>query len=133
MIAARDGTLWVTTLQSVVFLRKGATRFQRAGVTPAGHASLSEDPAGRIWLSDLKGSRPLADAVPGGGRTGRIAYPTPAFPRATRTFFDRDGQSLGQYRPRRDLPCEIAAGDRRPPRSRRPRPRSSTSRPATGC
>jgi len=93
VLAARDGTLWVTTERSLHFLKSGSRRFQRLSVGLTGHAALSEDLSGRIWLSDSKGTR----AVTGGTAT-RIAYPTPPFPRAARTFFDRDGNLWGVSR-----------------------------------
>jgi ligand-binding sensor domain-containing protein len=89
---ARDGSLWVTTTQSILVLRKGARRFERAG-TPAGHSAISEDPAGIIWLSDDRGTQILF-APRSGARTGR-AFPTPRATRNFRTRFDRQGNLWG--------------------------------------
>lgn len=90
LLAARDGAVWVTTLKEIYVLRKGAARFALAGTTN-GHGALSQDPAGRIWLSDSGGTRALdADA------RRAFSYPTPNFPRAARTVFDRDGNLWGQ-------------------------------------
>lgn len=86
---ARDGTLWLTTLQSVYFLRPGSRRFQRVDAAPTGHAALSEDAMGRIWIVDDAGARPLAP----GSRA--IPYPTPVAPRSVGAFFDRDGNLWG--------------------------------------
>ena len=93
MIATRDGTLWIATLQSLVFLPKGATRFRRAAATPSGHASLAEDPAGNVWISDDSGTRVVVSTL--GRAVASRAYPTPAFDRATNSFFDTSGNLWG--------------------------------------
>ena len=85
-LPAKNGTLWITTTSGVFTVHPGEKRFRRMPFPVNGHAALSEDPAGHIWLSDANGSRVIS-----GGVTTRIPYPTPAFPRAARTFFDRDG------------------------------------------
>ncbi|NIJ64221.1 signal transduction histidine kinase [Sphingomonas leidyi] len=92
-LAARDGSLWMTTIRSVFFLKPGSRRFQRLSVDLGGHAALSEDASGHIWLSDSRGSRAIA-----GGTTAGVAYPTPPFPRGARTFFDRDNVLWGATR-----------------------------------
>ncbi len=88
--ATRDGSLWVTTLDAILLLRKGSTRFTRIG-TPVGHAAVSEDPAGRIWLSDTRGSRILAPSA----ALSRSIVPTPGARRGFNTSFDRDGNLWG--------------------------------------
>lgn len=93
MIVARDGTLWVTTLKSLVYLRAGASRFERSSEVVTGHGALSEDRTGKIWLSDESGSRAVrvgASAAP-----AAVPYPTPAAQRRTATLFDRDGNLWG--------------------------------------
>lgn len=90
LIAARDGTLWLTTLQSVFFLRPGNRRFERMPARMVGHAALSEDASGRIWIADAAGARILTGETP-----TRFPYPTPPAPRAVQTFFDRDGNLWG--------------------------------------
>ncbi|MEI4509216.1 two-component regulator propeller domain-containing protein [Sphingopyxis sp. CCNWLW253] len=90
ILAARDGTLWLTTLQSVYSLPRGTNRFRKATVIPIGHAALSEDAAGQIWLTDAGGTRAVAPR-----RLGRFLYPTPPAPRAVGTLFDRDGNLWG--------------------------------------
>ncbi len=91
LLAARDGTLWVATLQSIVFLKPGSRRFERAQEIPTGHAALSEDHAGRIWLSDLAGSRAITGVPSSASGAARLAYPTPGYIRSARSLFDRDG------------------------------------------
>lgn len=83
-IATADGALWVTTLESILVLRQGQRHFERIGATK-GHAALSEDKLGRVWLSDDTGSRPIAPI----GEAD--AWPTPAAERNMRGLFDRDG------------------------------------------
>ena len=90
LLAARDGSLWLTTLQSVYSLPRGASTFRKAAALPVGHAALGEDGAGRIWLTDADGARPVTWQ-----RGGRFSYPTPPAPRAVGTFFDRDGNLWG--------------------------------------
>ncbi|HYC96002.1 MAG TPA: hypothetical protein VEB39_09935, partial [Sphingomicrobium sp.] len=92
IFAARDGSLWLTTVQSVLVLRKGSRRFERVG-TPHEHASVSQDPAGRIWLSDDRGTRVLS-GQPVAGMAG-IIFPTPGAKRNFRARFDRDGNLWG--------------------------------------
>ncbi len=96
LLAARDGTLWVTTLQSILVFKKGARRFEKLSVPFEGHAALSQDAAGRIWLSDLRGSRAIANSPSSSVAAPRFLYPTPGFPRSVHTFFDRDGSLWGR-------------------------------------
>jgi signal transduction histidine kinase/ligand-binding sensor domain-containing protein len=90
--AARDGSLWVTTIRSILVLRSGSRRFEHVG-TPRGHAAVSEDPAGRIWLSDDGGTRLLSGAR--AGEATSVAFPTPGARRNIRARFDRDGNLWG--------------------------------------
>jgi signal transduction histidine kinase/ligand-binding sensor domain-containing protein len=86
ILAARDGTLWVSMTESIYFLKPGTRRFSKAAETPVGHAALSQDPAGRVWLSDTAGARPME-----GRPAGYRSYPVPPSPRAVSARFDRDG------------------------------------------
>ncbi len=76
-VVARNGDLWVTTLDTVMVLQSGAKRFVRAGEVVGG-AGLSEDPAGHIWISDDTGShvvgRPPQVGTPGGARWVRAIF-----------------------------------------------------------
>jgi signal transduction histidine kinase len=90
VLAARSGALWVSTVKSLMILDPGSRRFRRLPVAPRGHAALSEDPDGRIWMSDDEGSRIVApDPARGAG------HPTPGSNRAVRTLFDRDRNLWG--------------------------------------
>jgi signal transduction histidine kinase len=88
--ATGDGSLWVTTLKAVLLLRKGTRRFVKVA-TPHGHAAVSEDPAGRIWLSDGRGTRRLSASAALAGDV--VATPGP--PSVFDTRFDRDGNLWG--------------------------------------
>jgi signal transduction histidine kinase/ligand-binding sensor domain-containing protein len=79
-----DGALWLSTLQSIFVLRPGVQRFARVG-EPFGHAAFSQHPDGSVWISDDRGSRPLA-AV-----RARAVFATPPAPRLHRAILDRDG------------------------------------------
>lgn len=91
MLVARDGALWVSYNQSVMRLAPGAARFERARATPGAEGRISQDPAGRIWLSGNFGSYPVSG--PGGrGQAPSVRFPYPTV-RSTigRPMFDRAG------------------------------------------
>lgn len=90
LTATRDGSLWITTLDAILRLRHGARRFETVGATN-GHAAVSEDGDGRIWVSDDSGSRVLA----GPALPARDIVRTPVALRAFNTMFDRDGSLWG--------------------------------------
>jgi signal transduction histidine kinase/ligand-binding sensor domain-containing protein len=89
LLAARDGTLWLSTAHAVLFLTKGGKHFQRARAVPIGVSALSQDAAGQIWLSDDAGSRTIAQV------SKQFVYTTPPAQRRPHTFFDRDGNLWG--------------------------------------
>ena len=90
--ATRDGSLWITTLHAAMRLSAGGKRFTRVAAV-SGHAAVSEDPLGSIWVSDDRGSRVVAAA---NGLSDRVAFaPTPHARRAFHTLFDRDGNLWG--------------------------------------
>lgn len=65
LLVAVDGTVWISLCNSVVRLRPGGERFETVRMTPRANGMLSQDPEGRIWLSEKAGSYPLTGA---GGR-----------------------------------------------------------------
>lgn len=91
MRPARDGSLWIGTTGTILVLRPGSHRFTTVSTSFAGRAGLTEDRAGRIWLSDDKGSRVISGAT----NAHPLAYPTPGAERQPRTLFDRDGNLWG--------------------------------------
>lgn len=95
MILARDGTIWTTTLKSLLYLRPGAGRFERVAVPVNKPALPTEDRHGNIWLSDTAGTRLIAShgvLRPGGFP---VRYPTPMSKRLGVTLFDRDNNLWG--------------------------------------
>lgn len=86
-LAARDGSLWISTNHSLLVKRKGSERFET--LKPAIlRTVLSQDRRGQIWASDSHGTVAL-DAH---GRSMGQVYPTPTFQNFTaKSLFDRDG------------------------------------------
>lgn len=60
LLVGKDGTLWVTTGESLVFLRQGEHSFQRTSEAVIKYAIVAQAPDGTLWLSDhLHGTRAL--------------------------------------------------------------------------
>lgn len=74
MIMARDGTLWVAGSEGVAWLEPGAERF--AFLRTESSARVSQDPHGKIWISDRTGTYPATIA----GEALATAGPKPRFP-----------------------------------------------------
>ena len=97
LIVSRDGTLWVTTGETLVFLRPGTHRFEATGLPVYKYGVVAQAPNGTLWLSEHEhGTR----ALPGLTAEHPQADPTPALPRsdaswAYRLLFDRDGNLWG--------------------------------------
>ena len=90
VLATRGGALWVSTVGSIMTLDPGSRHFRRVAITPSGHAGLSEDAAGRVWMSDDDGSRIVSPEL-----RPAVRYPTPGSNRKVQTFFDRDQNLWG--------------------------------------
>jgi signal transduction histidine kinase/ligand-binding sensor domain-containing protein len=56
--AVGDGSLWVTTLDALYRLPPGRRRFDRV-MAVKGHAGVTSDRAGTVWLADDAGARPV--------------------------------------------------------------------------
>lgn len=92
LLVARDGALWVSFEDSVVRLAPGARRFETVRATPDANGRLSQDPAGRVWLSGKQGS--FAISGPGGRGTAppvRFPWRTDRAGIVGRPMFDRAG------------------------------------------
>lgn len=97
LTVSRDGTLWVTTGESLMFLRPGAHRFEPTGQSVAKYGVIAQAPDGTLWLSDhFHGTRALP------GLTAAHPVSTPATPPddsdfgwANRLLFDRYGNLWG--------------------------------------
>ncbi len=88
MLVAADGAVWIACSTGLARLAPGASRFESWRETPPG--LLSQDPAGRIWLTEDRGSYPVT------GPGGRGAPPPlPVLPRDGQArgapMFDHDG------------------------------------------
>lgn len=92
-----EGTLWVTTGDTLMFLRKGARRFEPTGEKVGIYAVLTRAPDGVLWLSDgLRGTRALPDFTGSRDRPVRKTnVPRTNFTQSKRIIFDRDGSLWG--------------------------------------
>jgi signal transduction histidine kinase/ligand-binding sensor domain-containing protein len=85
IFAARSGSLWVETVQSLYVSDDAGKHFRRVSAK-VGRTKLSEDRRGRLWISDDRGTALFQD----GGASGDV-FPTPSFQRWTAvTLFDQD-------------------------------------------
>ena len=97
LLVGNDGTLWVTTGESLVFLRQGERRFHHTRETVIKYAIVAQAPDGTLWLSDhLHGTR----ALPGltASHPDRITTEAPDdsdFAWANRLLFDSYGNLWG--------------------------------------
>lgn len=90
ILVASDGAVWIACSTSVARLAPGATRFEIQ--QQASLARLSQDPQGRVWVSEAGTSHPLT----GPGGRGSPAAPAGLFRTGTasgpgRPVFDREG------------------------------------------
>ncbi|KRB07950.1 sensor histidine kinase [Lysobacter sp. Root690] len=72
MLVAADGAVWIACSTAIARLPPGGERFEIHQHTP--RAKLSQDSAGRIWLSEREGSRPITGP---GGRGSPVSLRTP--------------------------------------------------------
>lgn len=96
LLVARDGTIWIVTETQVLFLRRGATRFERTGHKAVDGGTLAQDARGDIWLSDPTGTRMLAD-YPAGASAPKnsVFHPASGPIRRVSALFARDGALWG--------------------------------------
>lgn len=86
----RDGAVWLVLTDRLAMRPPGAARFQPVSLETTGRANLAEDPAGGLWLSDMRGIRRIA------GPGGAVAtYSRPAPVGGVRTLVDRSGALWG--------------------------------------
>ena len=97
LTVSHDGTLWVTTGETLMFLRQGAHRFEATGLPVYKYGIVAQAPDGTLWLSEHQhGTR----ALPGLTADHPQTAPTPALPEsdaswAYRLLFDRRGNLWG--------------------------------------
>ncbi|WP_266168772.1 sensor histidine kinase [Dyella subtropica] len=97
VMADREGTLWVTTGEQLLFLRKGARRFETTGEHVDQDTILAQAPDGTLWLSDgFHGTRALPGlSVAHPSLDPQRALTKTSFAQSKRLLFDRDGQLWG--------------------------------------
>ncbi|MBI1682698.1 sensor histidine kinase [Caulobacter hibisci] len=96
LLAARNGVLWVVTMDKLAFLRRGARRFEVTDAKVSSGAGLAEDAEGHVWISDQAGTRRLPDYPSGRTSTrGLPDYPPLDFHRRTKITFAPDGSLWG--------------------------------------
>ncbi len=91
LLVAADGGVWVSQSNSVARLRPGAGRFEVVRKTPRANGVLSQDPAGRVWLSEKSGSYPLTGPGAQGPPTPGLVYRTDDAQIRGAPMFDRSG------------------------------------------
>lgn len=90
MILAKDGSLWVAGSAGVAWLKPGAERFEVHRTDSS--ARVSEDPAGRIWISDGTGTYVVSSLQAAGTEIDAAArFNTGDMDIRGAPLFDRDG------------------------------------------
>lgn len=96
VIAARDGTLWVTTGERLVFLRPGAKRFEDTDQQVYHGSVIAQAPDGTLWLSDHdRGTRALPGLDVDHPHIGERAPAPDDFGWSHRLLFDQYGSLWG--------------------------------------
>jgi ligand-binding sensor domain-containing protein len=85
----REGTLWVATVKQVVYLKRGAKRFELGGPVGTGVTTLAQAPNARVWLAD-DGTNEVRP-VPAEGHNSTAPGPSIAANGVRELLFDRDG------------------------------------------
>ena len=85
----REGTLWVATVDRVVYLKRGSRRFELGGPIGSAVTTLAQAPNGRVWLAD-DGSFE-ARPVPIEGHSSVSTVPLIAADGLRELLFDKDG------------------------------------------
>ncbi len=96
VIAARDGTLWATTGERLVYLRPGATRFEATDQEVYRNSVIAQSPDGTLWLSDhTHGTRALPGLDAEHPQLGQRDLSIGDFSWSHRLLFDRGGNLWG--------------------------------------
>lgn len=87
MFVSRDGTLWVATDHTIIFLRRGSKAFQQTGLRVKGVPHIAQSKDGQLWMSEFSGTvRP----IPYGSRRDSTAGPSIRV-EGVKLLFDHDG------------------------------------------
>ena len=89
-----QGTLWVTTGETLLFLRKGSRHFESTGMEVGKFATLAIAPNDFMWISDgLHGTRALPGLSASQPHVDDGSHlPQTSFAQAKRLLFDRKGR-----------------------------------------
>lgn len=90
LLAARDGTLWVSAFQGLYFLKPRTRHFERALFNPDRLSALAQDAKGDIWASDQSFARAVGPL-----HQSALPYPVPVGLRSRHIVFDRNGAMWG--------------------------------------
>lgn len=114
----RDGTLWISTGEELLFLRRGARRFEASGVRVERDTTLTQAPDGVLWLSSgprgtsalpgISAAHPFASGGASAGGDATLVH-------SKRLLFDREGHLWGTEAMRGgvyriDAPSRLADG-----------------------
>jgi signal transduction histidine kinase/ligand-binding sensor domain-containing protein len=108
MCLDRNGTLWVATESTILFLPRGARRFQTTGISTGEVWMIVEAPNGKLWMAETTRSVrpvPLGTDLPPSDKTEIVAG-------SIGILFDRDGSlwitTIGKGLRRVSHPEELA-------------------------
>jgi signal transduction histidine kinase/ligand-binding sensor domain-containing protein len=85
----REGTLWVATVNRIVYLKRGSKRFEVGGPVGTAVTTLAQAPNGRVWLAD--DGTDVVRPVPTEGRDSMASSPSIAADGLRELLFDKDG------------------------------------------
>lgn len=96
VLVTRDGTLWVSTGERLMFLRPGATHFEPTDQTVYHGSVIAQAPDGTLWLSDHDhGTRALPGLDAGHPAIGAPDARLDDYGWSHRLLFDRSGNLWG--------------------------------------
>lgn len=94
-LLARDGTLWITSLNTILFIPRGETRIHYSGAVISGRTSLAQDSNGQIWITDALNAVQRVPDYPHGAKASPKLLAQADKINTQRILFDRDGTLWG--------------------------------------